>query len=254
MKKLSPIIFNAGKSNTLLTLAFAVGFLFAGCNKERTSSNSSINNSSINAISNADMTQAVTNAVSGSANGIVTQSENTAMLVATAILGCGQSSDTTISGTSQAGALITYSYNLVYNRTSVCTGGVVSCYNTTITGGSSYSFMLMSSADSTSAQISVSGVQSSSSSYLLNETYVRKGTQQSFITNQHAFASTLTFTSNNIIIDKTTKKITSGTATVKFNGTDLTGKAVSSTATVTFLGNNQATLVLNNGNPTTINW
>ena len=246
MKQLSII---TCKSAFLLSVVFSATLLFSGCTKEAPATT----NTSSSDISNDDISQAVTNAVSASSSGLATQSETTAKIAAASTLSCGETVDSSVSGVSPSGAILTYSYDLNFSRTCVCNGGVPTQYNTSITGSSSYSVILMSSTDSTNAQFSVSGVQSAAANYVLNGTYVRTGTIQSLIANQHTFNGTLTFTSTNITIAKTTMQISSGTATVQFNGTSLSGDAVTQTATITFLGNNQATLVIN-GKSSTINW
>jgi hypothetical protein len=252
MKKLSTAFSFSPKAGCFFVLAFSVALVFTGCSKQSATTTPTISTAS-STISNDDVTQAVTNAVSGSTSGIASQSETTAILTASTGLGCGQTKDTAISGDNPNGDLFTWNYNLNFSRTSICTNGVVTQYNTSISGTNSYSLILMSSNDTTNAQISVSGIESGATAYVLNETYVLKGAQQSFISNQN-FNSTLTFTSENVNIDKTTKKIISGSANIDFSGTNFSGKAFSRTASITFLGNNKATLVLDNGNSSTITW
>lgn len=234
---------------SVLTLSAAL--IFTACNKQATSATSTANKNSD--ISTSDVTEAMTQAVSGSTSGMATQSQQAASLAASVSLPCGGTKDSTISGSSPAGSLFTWSYDLNYSRTNICSGGSPSQCNTTITGSSSYSVLVMSSNDSTNAQITVGGLQSSATNYVLNETYTRTGTIQSLIGNQHSFASTLTITSTNINISKSTNQVVSGSATVQFTGT-ASGSTVSHTANITFLGNNQASLVLDNGNSSTISW
>jgi len=253
MKKLSVITLKFCKANFLFSLAFAGALLFAGCSKETPAPANSTTTAS-DVISNNDVTQAVTNAVSASSSGLATQTETTAQITAESSLACGQTIDSSISGVSPSGAIFAYNYDLNFSRTCICTGGVPTQYNTTITGSSSYSVILMSSNDSTNAHFSVSGIQSAATNYVLNGTYVRTGTIQSLISNQHTFNGTITFTSTNITVSKSTKQIISGTAAIQFNGTTLSGNTTSQTATITFLGNNQASLIVGNGSPTTINW
>ena len=237
---------------SFLTLAAAGTITFTACNKQAASTANNITTTS-NDITTSDVTQAVTQAVSGSTSGMATQSQHAASLAASVSLPCGGTKDTTISGVSPAGSLFTWSYDLNYSRSCICSGGSPSQYNTTITGSSSYSVLVMSSNDSTSAQISVGGLQSSATNYVLNETYTRTGTIQSLIGNQHSFTSTLTMTSSNINISKSTNQVVSGSASVLFTGKG-SGNTVSHTATITFLGNNQATLVLDNGSSSNISW
>ncbi len=234
-----------------VALVLATAFLFAACHKQ--SSTTTTTTPASEAITNADVTQVVTQAVSGSTSGMVTQCQQTAQMAFNLPLSCGDTVFDVISDTSSLGALFSFMYNLHYSRTCICTGGVPSQYNIAIAGSSSYSMMQMSSNDNTISQMSMSGIDASAANYVLNGSYARTGTIKSLIVAEHSFSSTLTLTYTNLTIAKSTNRIASGTAAVQFTGTSKAG-TVSHTATITFLGNNQATLVMDNGNRSTIVW
>lgn len=233
-------------------LVLATAVLFAACHKQTTTQANTTPTTS-EAITNADVTQAVTQAVSGSTSGMVTQCQQTALMASTLPMGCGDTVVDVISDTSSLGAIFSFMYNLHYIRICICSGGAPSQYNTTISGSSSYSMVQMSSNDNTNAQIFVSGIQSSAANYVLNETYTRTGTTKSLIIAEHSFSSSLTMTSTNLTISKSANQILSGSAAVQFTGTSKAG-TVTHTATITFLGNNQATLRMDNGDASTISW
>lgn len=212
------------------------------------------NTASSKDISTQDVAQVISYAVSGTTSGMATQAENAARISSCVSIPCGTTKDTVISGRDSSWLQIKYNYNFNIARTSICNNGIQTGLNTSFNGTSGYSALIMSSADTTTANISVSGLDSASANYLLNGNYTLRGTQQSLINTQHYFNSVVTITSNNISISKASKKILSGTANVQYSGISATGKTASHTASLTFLGNNQATLVVDNGTPQTISW
>ncbi len=101
----------------------------------------------------------------------------------------------------------------------------------------------MSSNDSAWATLQASNLLSGQA-YSITGVYNRYGTQTSKVRNKVHFSSTITFAFSALQIDKATKKITSGTATLSMSGQTSTGNIFAYTATITFLGNQQATLVI----------
>jgi hypothetical protein len=90
----------------------------------------------------------------------------------------------------------------------------------------------------------VTGLGSSSTSYIVNGTTTRTGATQSKVRNKSTLASTSSLTLTNVLVNKNTHKITGGTITWTITGTVNT-TPYSYTATVTFTGSDQATLEIN---------
>jgi hypothetical protein len=227
------------------TLIFASAMLFVSCKKDDTTDNS---------ISDDEVAVAITESVSASSGGLVTQTETSAELARTTTLTCGASSDTTISGQNAAGAAITYNYNLAFNRSLICESGIPSQFNANFNGSSSYTALRMSSDDNSNAQLQITGLQPAASSYTINEAYTRSGTQQSTVRFQRSFQSTISINSTNIVVDKASGKISSGSATVSFAGSASGGYSTTRGGTISFLGAGQATLTLDNGSVFNIQW
>lgn len=106
-----------------------------------------------------------------------------------------------------------------------------------------YTTPRMSSSDSAGATLEVSNILAGPS-YLVAGIYNRYGTQVSRIRARSSFKSTITVAFTTVLIDKSTKKISSGTATITIYGQSSTGNIYSYSATLTFLGNQQATLMI----------
>lgn len=239
----APFFMKTRKVAAITTFALATGLLFTACKKDKDDDGS---------ISDDEVAEAVTQSVSASSGGLVVQTESSARMAGTSSLTCGASSDTSIVGASSSGAAITYNYSLAFHRSLTCTPS--SLFLFTFTGSSAYSAPRMSSSDNSTAQFSVTGLESSATSYVFNSSYVRNGTQQSKVRLQRSFSSIITITSSDIKVDKTTQKIISGTATVSFEGTGSGGYTSSRSATLTFLGSSKATLTLKNGSSYSIAW
>ena len=237
------------KKSTITVIILSVSLFLASCKKTVSDTSSS------DAIVDDEVAAAVTQSVSASSGGVALQTQSTAQMASTTMLSCGSSSDTTIAGQSATAATITYNYLLKFSRSMVCSNGIPNAFNVNFSGKTTYSTSNMSSADSSTAQFVVTGILPTASSYTLNESYIRKGTQQSgYRSTPRSFSSTITIVSSNILVNKTTMKITGGTATVAFVGLTTSGTASTRGGTITFLGSGAATLVLDNGTTYPIAW
>ena len=83
--------------------------------------------------------------------------------------------------------------------------------------------------------------------------YSRSETVVSLTGSKNTFTDKFTWTSTNILVNKSTGVIMSGTATVSIQIT-VSGQVSSYTGTITFSGNNQASLVLNSGTSYPLKW
>jgi hypothetical protein len=58
----------------------------------------------------------------------------------------------------------------------------------------------------------------------------------------------------NVTVDRATKKIVTGSVEILVKGTTETGRSFTYVGTLTFKGNNQGTLLLQNGQATNLQW
>ncbi|MBK7257575.1 MAG: hypothetical protein IPI01_07180 [Ignavibacteriae bacterium] len=101
----------------------------------------------------------------------------------------------------------------------------------------------MSSNDSAAASFQVSNLLTGTA-YSVTGIYNRYGSQASKVRNKVSFTSTITVSTTALLIDKSTKRVSGGSAAVIIYGQSSTGNIYSFNGTVTFLGNQQATLVI----------
>jgi hypothetical protein len=239
---MKPAVLKMRTVTAFAAITLSTGLLFTSCKKDKEDNEQ---------ISDEEVAEAITQSVSGSSGGVVVQTESVATMSAYTHLACGQSKDTTVAGQSQPGATVTYHYSFNYARSLSCSPAK---WQFNYTGHVDYDAPRMSSDDNSTAQTTVTGLEPAATEWTINSSYVRNGTQQSKIRLKRSWTSVITITSTNIKVDKTTKKITSGTAAAEFVGTGSGGYTVTRSATITFLGNRKATVTLKNGATFNIEW
>ncbi|HZE83012.1 MAG TPA: hypothetical protein VE035_01835 [Puia sp.] len=239
-------VFDSKKTLMSLFLAASLGLALASCKKDSAASS--------DAVTVDDAADAITQAVVPETSGVVGQTQTAVVIINTNNLSCGVSSDTSIAGQSLPGAAITYSYSLKWSNMLSCTNGIPQQLSFGFSGKSSYDAPRISSSDSSNATATATGLQPSSSKYVFNQTYTWKGSKISKVRNKHSFSSTITITTSDLTVDKSSQQIVSGTASVTISGAGSGGSAFSYSGTLTFSGNKQAVLVLGNGNTYTILW
>lgn len=232
-----------------LTLLTGMTIATGSCKKS-----SSPASSATDTVSTDDAANAVTEAVTPESAGMVTQTQTATVVVSTGNFNCGVTTDSSFSGASVSGAAVTYAYSFSSSRMLTFNNDVPQEFAYQFAGSSSYTAPRISSNDSSAGQFTITGLQPAATQYTFNETYIRKGSETSLVGNQLAFASTITIQASNLIVDKSTQQIVSGTATVSISGSTSGGKSFSYTGTLTFNGSQTATLVLGDGNTYSISW
>ena len=241
------------KSNNKITKIALSSLIVAGlalnvssCKKDGISSTPSTT------VTEADAAELATDAVTPSTGGMVTQVNNSVIIYQNTALSCGVQKDSTLTGASASGVSPSYSYNLKWNYELNCSGIVPNTLNFNFTGSSTYDGPRMSSTDSSTGGFTLGGL--SSTQYTLNTNYTRTGSTISKIGAQNSFNSTFSIVSSNIIIQKSTQQIVSGSATVSITATSTSGKSFTFNGTLSFLGGKKANLVLNSGTTYVIQW
>lgn len=197
-------------------------------------------------VSEEEAVEVIQSAVVAETEGISMQVEDAAEMTEIYINTiCGQSFDSTITRSLTTGPR-TYSYTFTWDGEMSCNGaGIPQAINFSYGANGQYDTPRMSSADQSSGNFVLSGLQPSSGNYVYNGTFGRTGSQTSKIGNQNNFTSQLTITTTTITVDKTSHEILSGSADVVISGTSGSGTGFSFTGQLNFTGNQTATLVVN---------
>jgi len=238
------------KAKTLALTFFAVLSL-TSCNKDDDSNTTDVQETeAVEAVENSLKQE--TNGMSKSLETAVVYAEDQNLYTASPSLNCGQLySDSYNENYSSTNYSFNYVGTFNYQLSCNSNGNPQSLsYNADREGD--YDTPRMASDDEASASWSISSLDDSSEDVIFNGTYVRAGTQVSKIRNQNTFSSTLTYSIEEIAVNKSTYKITAGSASVTFVGVSSTGNQYTYNGNITFNGNDTATLVIN-GNTYTIN-
>lgn len=221
------------KLNLLTVMAVLFVFTFTSCKKEE------------EAISNEEAADLISYAVLPESGGMVEQVEIVLTYASGTTDTCSTQYNATYTGANVPGAVIEYSYSLVYQGELLCNGSSEpESYSFAVAGANEYDAPRMASDDSFEASYSVTGLSSSSNEYTFNYSFDRVGSQTSRIRNRNSFASTIQLQTTDLKVSKTTGLITSGTATVVATGSVSSGGSFNYNGTITFLGNQTATLVV----------
>lgn len=229
--------------NSISALAIALSVVtFGSCKKD--DSGTPTTTPVAQSVNETEAAELVKNVLSGNSGGFATQATFAATIAAT--LPCNQQQSSSYKGKSGAGAKTTFDYELQWAQKTTCASLLPSSYEADFQGKTNYTSDKISSTDNTTAHFALAGMGLTDAEYVINESYQRSGTQTVNIDKQQSISSTVSVSGTNIKVNKMTRKITSGTATVSISGMN-DGKAFNYNATVTFTGNNQATISFNGG-------
>ncbi|SEM37388.1 hypothetical protein SAMN04488505_104200 [Chitinophaga rupis] len=206
----------------------------------------------VDAVDEEEVAEAVTQAVSANSGGVAVTASDAAIMTTNYSAMCGMSKDTAIAHSSIAGAVVTYHADAQWHWMLTC--APAARFDFALTSHLSYDAPRMSSNDSLSATLAVTGLEPAAPNYTMNMSLTRKGSQASKILRKHSFTSTIIVTGTNIAVSKTTYLVQSGTASVTISGATSGGRSFQYAGTLVFTGNKTATLTFASGATYNIQW
>jgi hypothetical protein len=196
-------------------------------------------------IEDEDVVELLENALNSKAGGFDAQMTDMLSLVDTYKDSCNATIDSSYSKDKGIG---TFTYGYTYNFT-----GTVNCdsanapsdivFNYTTLG--TYTAPRMSSSDEGTYNVTVNGIQSSSTNYDLTGSYSRVGTQTTKIRNSLTFTATLGVSLTSLLVEKATKDIKGGAGEFTVTGETPGGESVNYNGIITYNNDNTATINLN---------
>ena len=154
---------------------------------------------------------------------------------------------TRIDSVDRAGAsnLVTYDYFFKYSHTLNCNANSQpdNLVNT-LTFNGNYDGPRLSVTGTGTANITIAGLTSTATVFVINGEYQRTGSFQSKVGNKASGNSVIDIKATNVTLSKPARKITGGTATISITGTWPKG-AFSYTGTIKFNGDSTATVTIN---------
>ena len=158
---------------------------------------------------------------------------------------CGVSYDTIINR-SFSGTYLTFNDTLQYGYSVSCTNvGVPSTLTYTVNARGSRSGNRLTSQGTSVGALSAAGFEVSKSSYSVNGTFNRTHAVTQKNGAQKTFNSQLETTLSNLSVNKSTKVIQGGTASITASGTSSSGGSYTYTALVVFNGDGTADVTIN---------
>ena len=239
--------YSSRAAKMLLLPALGFTIMFSACKKD---------SATTAAVTEDEAAEVMVQSIDPASGGLALQTTAATTITVTnsSSVKCGVAKDSTINGSGST-ATRSYTYNLNWHRLLTCgVGSIPSKLDFTFTGSSTYSGPRMSSNDNSTGAFTVTGLELSSSEYIVNQTYTRNGTQQSKVGKNRSFTSTVNVATTNVKISKAIQQITSGTGTIAVTGTASTGESFSFNGTITFLGGKKATIILSSGTTYNVQW
>lgn len=225
-----------------MILATALLFLASSCKKEETQN--------VERVTEEEALEVMEMSVETESMGISEQIEEVAIITTESLLAnplCGNTFDTTIiKQYSNTSTSVDYTFN--WHKVTNCTDNTISDFTYTYTASGSYNSQRMSSSSTANGTLIISQLSPSFDDYLADVSYTKIGTHESKIGNNNSFTSTVIVNSPDVLIDKSTLRISSGTMNITLSGSTSAGTTFSFNGVIVFLGNGEASITLSNGN------
>ncbi len=205
------------------------------------------NNSSIRTngnVSNGEAADMVSASISGVAN-LSNDATFNANVIANSHPVCGTIRSDTVSHQSATGSPSTYSYMSTYNFVVNCVSNMPDNLSSNLVYNNSFSNQNISSTNSGSSAFTVTGLQPTATSFVINGEYKRNGAFTSKIDTSNHGTNNVDIVINGLTITRSSRIIASGTATTSVTGYVPKKGNFSYTGTLVFNGDGTATLTLN---------
>ncbi|MFK7947768.1 MAG: hypothetical protein AB8G11_09265 [Saprospiraceae bacterium] len=193
-----------------------------------------------------DIAELIENALNSKSGGFDSQLEDMLYLVENYQDQCGESIDSTFEKEKGIGSIATYNYTYGWEGTVNCDANdVPQDIDFSYTSTGTYTVPRMTSSDNGTYNMNVSGILPTETQYNVAGSYTRVGTQTTKIRNEFTFTATLGVALTEMLVNKATKNIDSGTATFTVEATSPGGDAVNREGDITYNGDNTATISFN---------
>ena len=201
------------------------------------------------AVANDEAADMIATSVASNSGGLTTIVDDTSISTSANAGGrtqaCGYSESADVTKSNKSGAVITYNYDFHYDYALTCTNAIPATFTANASYSGSLDGLRIATENAGTANLSVKTLDATFTYFTFNGSYNRTGSFQSKVRNKNTSTSTITITLTEVTVDKTSRMITGGTASIDINGT-VTGKGTFSyTGTITFKGNKQAELNIN---------
>ncbi|MBK8704283.1 MAG: hypothetical protein IPN33_12125 [Saprospiraceae bacterium] len=218
----------------------AIALLMGACKKEDNTPEETVNDEEIAAIVEGALIEDTEGLAQEASDAVYIADQYT-----TKTLGpCGQTFDSTIVR-SYNSAAISASYNATLSWTVNCNNLMIpQSVDFASTALGQWETPRMSSDDNANSSWNI-GNLTTGSTYTLDGSYTRNGSQTSKVRDQNVFTSTLIITSDALNVNKTTRHIESGTASFTLSGSGTGGNNFFHQGSLQFNGNGEVVITVN---------
>lgn len=228
------------KHNRALMTLIAVALLMGACKKENNTPEETVNEEEIAAIVEGALIEDTEGLAQEASDAVYIADQYTVKTLGP----CGQTYDSTIVR-SYNSAAISASYNATLSWMVNCNNLMIpQSVDFTSTAQGQWETPRMSSDDNANSSWNI-GNLTTGSTYTLDGSYTRNGSQTSKVRDQNVFTSTLVITSDALNVDKTSRHIVSGTASFTLSGSGTGGNSFSHQGSLEFLGNGEVVITVN---------
>jgi len=231
------------RKNILWSMLFLSGILLASCNKDSETTSTSTTD---------EVADIIATSVSSDNSGLTDEMQTTVSFVSsTASAGLKSTSldtlyskDSTFARESQNGAVRSYQYTYRIQYGYIYSLNAPDTLYYLCDASGEFDGPKMGCSETRQSSWRVTGFEEASSEYQLNGTTSRSGNSQSKVRNKIQATTTSTITMNNVVCDKSTLMVKSGTLDWEISGT-VNGESFSYMAQITYQGNGNAQLSMN---------
>lgn len=208
----------------------------------------------IELITNSEAAEIIEDAVANKTAGFTAPTIDAAAIVDAYLNSCGVPGDTSINKIKTTG-VATYDYSFGMDWLVTCTDlGVPQSAKVGIAGNGDFTSPHWTGAEATAGDLSFTGLSPQESSYTVNGSYdLTGGLTGSLRKVSPSFNCVVALDLTNLLIDKTTYKITGGSGIATVTASTANGQTKTLTGTLLFNGNGSATVEVN-GHEHTFQW
>jgi hypothetical protein len=201
------------------------------------------------AVANDEAANMIATSMASGSGGLTTMIDDTSVSTSANAAGrieaCGYSDSEDVTKTNPSGAPVTYDYNFHYDYSVTCTNAIPTTFLANVSYSGSIDALKLSTENAGKANLTVKTLNATYTYFTFNGSFDRTGSFASKVRNKNTSTSTVTINLTDVTVDKTSRMITGGTASIDITGT-VTGKGTFSySGTITFKGNKQAELNIN---------
>jgi hypothetical protein len=158
---------------------------------------------------------------------------------------CGYEYEQTLHKTNSTNAAVTYDFEYTYHYLLTCENDAPKSMAVNVTYDGEFDGPRISSEHEGTADVTITKLENTSATYSIDADYEWSGSSQSKIRNRNSFSSNVDITLDDVVVDKDSHEILSGTASAIITGT-VTGKGTFTyTGTIVFNGDHMAELTVN---------